>query len=42
LITVSQIAIGYRDSPLSEDHAQGGGLHAGDRTTDRPSQRRWR
>jgi 2-polyprenyl-6-methoxyphenol hydroxylase-like FAD-dependent oxidoreductase len=30
------IALGYRDSPLSANHAHGGGLHAGDRVPDMP------
>jgi 2-polyprenyl-6-methoxyphenol hydroxylase-like FAD-dependent oxidoreductase len=33
---MSQIALGYRDSPLSANHAHGGGLHAGDRVPDMP------
>src|SRR5262249_10164142 len=33
---MSQIAISYRDSPLSANHAPGGGLHAGDRVPDIP------
>ena len=33
---VSQIAVGYRDSPLSEHHGYGGDLHAGDRLPDFP------
>jgi 2-polyprenyl-6-methoxyphenol hydroxylase-like FAD-dependent oxidoreductase len=34
---MSQIAIGYRDSPLSANHAHGGGAHAGDRVPDMPA-----
>ena len=33
---MSQIALGYRDSPLSANHAHGGGLRAGDRVPDMP------
>jgi len=33
---MSQIAISYRDSPLSANHAHGGSLHAGDRVPDMP------
>jgi 2-polyprenyl-6-methoxyphenol hydroxylase-like FAD-dependent oxidoreductase len=33
---MSQIALGYRDSPLSANHAHGGELHAGDRVPDIP------
>ncbi|MDB5311090.1 MAG: hypothetical protein JWO38_5292 [Gemmataceae bacterium] len=33
---MSQIAIAYRDRPLSVNHALGGGLHAGDRVPDLP------
>jgi hypothetical protein len=31
---MSQVALGYRDSPLSENHAHGGSLRAGDRVPD--------
>ena len=31
---MSQVALGYRDSPLSETHHTGGSLHAGDRVPD--------
>ena len=31
---MSQVALGYRDSPLSSNHAHGGALHAGDRVPD--------
>ena len=31
---MSQLAIGYRGSPLSANHAHSGGLHAGDRVPD--------
>jgi hypothetical protein len=37
---MSQIAIGYRDSPLSTNHAHGSGLHAGDRVPDLPARSR--
>ena len=37
---MSQVAIGYRDSPLSENHAHGGSLHAGDRVPDLPVRHR--
>ncbi len=33
---MSQIAVGYRQSPLSANHAHGGTLHAGDRLPDLP------
>jgi len=33
---MSQIALGYRDSPLSAHHGHGGPLHAGDRVPDGP------
>jgi hypothetical protein len=33
---MSQIALGYRDSPLSANHAHGGALLAGDRVPDLP------
>jgi len=33
---MSQIALGYRDSPLSADHAHDGELRAGDRVPDLP------
>ena len=33
---MSQIALGYRDSPLSANHVHGGDLHAGDRVPDLP------
>jgi FAD binding domain len=33
---MSQIAVGYRKSPLSANHAHGGGLEAGDRVPDIP------
>ncbi len=33
---ISQTALAYRDSPLSANHAHGGGLHAGDRVPDMP------
>jgi hypothetical protein len=42
---ISQIALNYRRSPLSEDHAHGGALRAGDRVPDmnvrRRSDSRW-
>ena len=31
---MSQVALRYRDSPLSANHAHGGSLHAGDRVAD--------
>ncbi len=33
---MSQVALGYRHSSLSADHAHGGALHAGDRVPDLP------
>jgi 2-polyprenyl-6-methoxyphenol hydroxylase-like FAD-dependent oxidoreductase len=33
---MGQLVIGYRGSPLSANHAPGGGLHAGDRVPDLP------
>ena len=35
---LSQLALGYRDSPLSVHHGHGGSLHAGDRVPDFPLQ----
>ncbi|MGD0104150.1 MAG: FAD-dependent monooxygenase [Rhodopila sp.] len=37
---MSQLALGYRDSPLSENHAHAGRLHAGDRVPDLPVRHR--
>ncbi len=33
---MSQVALTYRNSPLSDNHAHGGSLHAGDRVPDLP------
>ena len=33
---MSQVALNYRESPLSEDHGHGGSLKAGDRVPDMP------
>jgi 2-polyprenyl-6-methoxyphenol hydroxylase-like FAD-dependent oxidoreductase len=42
---ISQVALNYRNSPLSEDHTHGGALRAGDRVPDmnvrRRSDSRW-
>jgi hypothetical protein len=37
---MSQVALGYRGSRLSENHAHGGSLHAGDRVPDLPVRHR--
>lgn len=34
--SMSQVALGYRDSPLSENHGHSGSLRAGDRMPDMP------
>jgi hypothetical protein len=37
---MAQVAISYRDSPLSENHAHGGAVHAGDRAPELTVRRR--
>ena len=37
---MSQVALGYRDSPLSSNHLHPGDLHAGDRVPDLPARLR--
>ena len=37
---MSQVALAYCESPLSENHAHGGSLHAGDRVPDLPVRHR--